>query len=138
MGSRGESLQMTCMRSFERRSLLKLGAAVPFLRAGPSLAGRDARGVEAAKKEGAGSLYSSASTGPSNAVAEAFKKRYGVNVTVYRAGSADVATRVQSEESAGRPQADALIIEEPALGLLLPYLAAYDSPERGAIAVEYK
>jgi hypothetical protein len=56
------------------------------------------------------------------------RRSYGINVLVYRAGSADVATRVQSEESAGRTQADALIIEEPGLGLLVPYLAAYDSP----------
>ena len=61
--------------------------------------------VEAAKKEGALSLYSSASTGPSNAIAEAFKKKYDINASVYRAGSADIATRVQTEESAGRPQA---------------------------------
>ena len=94
--------------------------------------------IEAAKKEGAVSLYSSASTGPSNAIAEAFKKKYGINVSVYRAGSADVATRVQAEESAGRTQADALIIEEPALSLLLPFLADYDSPERAAIDAAYK
>ena len=76
--------------------------------------------------------------GPSNAIAEAFKKKYGINVSVYRAGSADVATRVQAEESAGRTQADALIIEEPALSLLVPFLAAYDSPERAAIDAAYK
>ncbi|MCE9658514.1 MAG: extracellular solute-binding protein [Burkholderiales bacterium] len=124
-----------------RRSVLKLGAAagasslLPF---GVARAASDPAVVEAAKKEGTVSLYSSASTGPSNAVAEAFKKKYGVNVLVYRAGSADVATRVQSEEAAGRPQADALIIEEPGLGLLLPFLASYDSPERAAIPAQYK
>ena len=124
-----------------RRSVLKLGAAVgasSLLPLGTARAASDPALVEAAKKEGTVSLYTSASTGPSNAVAEAFKKKYGINVLVYRAGSADVATRVQSEESAGRPQADALIIEEPALGLLLPFLAAYDSPERAAIAAMYK
>ena len=124
------------MPSMDRRSLLKLAAATPFVRT--ASAASDPQLVEAAKKEGAVSLYSSASTGPSNAIAEAFKKKYGVGVTVYRAGSADVATRVQTEENAGRTQADALIIEEPALGLLMPYLAAYDSPERAPIAPEYK
>ncbi|WP_270933497.1 ABC transporter substrate-binding protein [Falsiroseomonas oryzae] len=84
------------------------------------------------------SLYTSASTGPSNAIAEAFRRKYGIAVTVYRAGSADIATRVQTEESANRPQADALIIEEPALSLLRPFLATYDSPERAAIPADYK
>ena len=125
-----------------RRTLLRAGtaavAAHAVLRAFPAGAASDPKVIEAAKKEGAVSLYSSASTGPSNAAAEAFKKNYGIDVSVYRAGSADVATRVQTEETAGRPQADALIIEEPALGLLMPYLATYDSPERAAIDAAYK
>jgi iron(III) transport system substrate-binding protein len=125
-----------------RRSLLQMGvafaASAPLFRSSASRAASDPAIIEAAKKEGTVSLYSSASTGPSNATAEAFKKKYGINVTVYRAGSADVATRVQSEESANRPQADALIIEEPALSLLMPYLASYDSPERAVIPAEYK
>jgi iron(III) transport system substrate-binding protein len=129
------------MTTTTRRAVLKmsaalgLGALIPSLRA---MAASDPKVIEAAKKEGTVSLYTSASTGPSNAIAEAFKKTYGVNVSVYRAGSADVATRVQAEEAAGRTQADALIIEEPALSLLVPYLAAYDSPERAAIDAVYK
>lgn len=125
-----------------RRTLLQAGAAfagtAPFLNLSSASAASDPKVVEAAKKEGTVSLYSSASTGPTNAIAEAFKKTYGINVTVYRAGSADVATRVQTEEQAGRTQADALIIEEPALSLLMPFLASYDSPERAPIAAEYK
>jgi iron(III) transport system substrate-binding protein len=129
-------------RSVRRRTLLQLGAAAvaapSLLRVRAALAASDLALIEAAKKEGAVSLYSSASTGPSNAAAEAFKKAYGIDVQVYRAGSADVATRVQTEEKAGRPQADALIIEEPALSLLMTYLAAYDSPERAEIDAAYK
>lgn len=123
-----------------RRSMLLMGAGAvtPIMRMAPAFAASDPQIIEAAKKEGTVSVYSSASTGPSNAIAEAFKKKYGINVTVYRAGSSDVATRVQSEEKAGRPQADALIIEEPALSLLTPFLAAYDSPERATIPAEYK
>ncbi|VTU35828.1 ABC transporter substrate-binding protein [Variovorax sp. PBL-E5] len=125
-----------------RRTFLQIGAAMAgagaLWRAPRALAASDPKIVEAAKKEGTVSLYSSASTGPSNAIAEAFRKKYGINVSVYRAGSADVATRVQTEESAGRTQADALIIEEPALSLMLPYLADYDSPERAAIDAAYK
>jgi iron(III) transport system substrate-binding protein len=109
-----------------------------WLRPPAVLAASDPKVVDAAKKEGAVSLYSSASTGPSNAIAEAFKAKYGIPVAVYRAGSADVATRVQAEEAARRNQADALIIEEPALSLLLPFLAAYDSPERASIDAAYK
>jgi iron(III) transport system substrate-binding protein len=124
-----------------RRALLQMGAAAgaaTFMRTVPATAASDPKVIEAAKSEGTVSLYSSASTGPSNAIAEAFKKKYGINVTVYRAGSSDVATRVQGEEKAGRTQADALIIEEPALSLLIPYLASYNSPERAAIPAEYK
>ena len=129
-------------RPLDRRSLLAISAALagaaPLLRAPGAFAASDPKLVEAAKQEGTLSLYSSASTGPSNAIAQAFKKKHGIDVQVYRAGSADVATRVESEESANRSQADALIIEQPALSLLMPYLAKYDSPERAAIAPEYK
>lgn len=125
-----------------RRLLLKMGGALagaaPILGVSPSCAASDPKLIADAKKEGAVALYSSASTAPSNAIAEAFKKKYGIAITVYRAGSADVATRVQAEEAAGRVQADALIIEEPALSLLTAYLANYDSPERAAIAAAYK
>jgi iron(III) transport system substrate-binding protein len=122
----------------DRRRFLAAGAgAAAALAAAPASAQEAAR-LEAARREGSLSLYSSASTGPTNALAEAFRRKYGVTVSVYRAGSADVATRVQSEEAARRPQADALIIEEPALSVLRPFLAAYDSPERARIAAEYK
>jgi len=124
-----------------RRSLLMgaaLAGAAPLLRISPSIAASDPAVVAAARREGTVSLYSSASTGPTNAAAEAFRRKYGINVTVYRAGSADVATRVQTEEAANRPQADALIIEEPGLSLLRPFLAEYDSPERAAIPPQYK
>ena len=130
------------LSAMNRRTMLQMSAGIAgasaLLRAPSAVAASDPKVVEAAKKEGAVSLYSSASTGPSNAIAEAFKGKYGIPVAVYRAGSADVATRVQAEEGARRTQADALIIEEPALGLLLPFLAAYDSPERAGIDAAYK
>ena len=124
-----------------RRAMLRMSAALvagTFVAGRPARAASDPKVIEAARKEGSVSLYSSASTGPSNALAEAFRKKYNINVSVYRAGSADVATRVQAEESAGRTQADALIIEEPALSLLAPFLANYDSPERKAIDAAYR
>lgn len=138
-------------RSMSRRRFLSAaaattgaGAMAPLLGA---CSGDDSSGevatnpdeiLEAAKKEGGVSLYSSASTGPSNALAETFDKEYGIQVEVYRAGSSDVATRVEQEESARRTQADVLIIEEPALSLLRQYLAEYDSPDREDIADEFK
>ena len=129
-------------KHISRRTMLKMGAAAvsagSLMRTPDALAASDPKLIEAAKKEGAVSLYTSASTGPSNAIAEAFKAKYGIPVAVYRAGSADVATRVQAEEAARRNQADALIIEEPALSLVLPFLAAYDSPERASIDAAYK
>lgn len=128
-------------RTLHRRSVLMGAAAAgaaPFLGGAPAFAASDPAVIAAARREGTVSLYTSASTGPSNAIAEAFRRKYGITVTVYRAGSADIATRVQTEEGAGRPQADALIIEEPALSLIKQFLAAYDSPERAVIPPEYK
>lgn len=128
--------------ALNRRSFLAMSAALagaaPLLRSGTAAAASSPAVIEAAKREGTLSLYTSASTGPSNAIAEAFRKTYGINVLVYRAGSSDIATRVQGEEAAGRPQADALIIEEPALSILMPFLAEYDSPERAVIDAKYK
>lgn len=125
--------------NFNRRAVLMMGAAAMAIAATTGASAQsDAALIEAAKAEGVVNLYSSASTGPTNALAQAFKEKYGIEVSVYRAGSAEIATRVQSEESAGRPQADVLIIEEPALSLLRPFLAEYDSPERAVIDDEYK
>lgn len=131
---------MTKVRTtgIDRRTLLASSAAVAAFGATPRSASAQAALVEAARREGSVSLYSSASTGPTNALAEAFRRKYNIPVSVYRAGSADVATRVQSEEAARRPQADVLIIEEPALSVLMPFLAAYDPPERAKIPAEYK
>jgi iron(III) transport system substrate-binding protein len=136
------------LSAMNRRNVLKMSASIAgigILRpASGECASADAietdpaKRITAAAAEGAVSLYSSASTGPSNAIAEAFKKKYGIPVGVYRAGSSEVATRMQAEEAAGRSQADALIIEEPALDLLVPYLAIYDSPERASIDAAYK
>ena len=133
--------KVSTRRPATRRSLLAAATAVaagPALWPGPARAASDPKLIDAARKEGALALYSSASTGPSNAIAEAFTKEYGIRALVYRAGSSDVATRIESEEKAARTQGDALIIEEPALSLLTPYLADYDSPERAPIAAEYK
>ena len=128
--------------AIDRRTVLRVSAGLAgagsLLGLSSAHAASEPKVIEAARKEGTVSLYSSASTGPSNAIAEAFKAKYAIPVAVYRAGSADVATRVQAEEAAKRNQADALIIEEPGLSLLLPFLAAYDSPERAAIDAAYK
>lgn len=128
--------------SVPRRKVLQYGAAVigsgALIGAGAARGASDPGLIEAAKKEGSLSLYTSASTGPSNAIAEAFKVKYGISVQVYRAGSAEVATRVLSEDAARRPQADALIIEQPALSQIAQLLVPYDSPERAAIDAAYK
>jgi len=128
--------------SLNRRAILKMSASVVGIASGLGSqnvnAASDPKIIEAAKKEGEITLYSSASTGPTNSVAQAFKAKYGIPVSVYRAGSAEIATRVQKEETSRRNLADALIIEEPALSLLMPYLAIYDSPERATIDAAYK
>ena len=106
--------------------------------ASPAFAASDPKVIEAAKKEGAVSLYTSASTGPSNAIAEAFG-RSTASMSRFTGPDRPTSPRACRPRSRrGRTQADALIIEEPALSLLMPYLAEYDSPERAVIDAAYK
>ena len=73
-----------------------------------SLSGPDRtqRLIDGAKKEGVVSLYSSAVTDDSNAIAGAFEKKYGVKVQLWRGSSEDILRRAVTEHRGGRDDVD--------------------------------
>ena len=71
--------------------------------------------VEAAKKEGAVTIYSSQGLVLLNDLAERFKKEYGINVTVVRAIDAEAWPKVDAEFSTGRGIADVHVAADEAV-----------------------
>jgi iron(III) transport system substrate-binding protein len=67
---------------------------------------RTERLMDGAKKEGVITLYSSAVTDDSNAIAAAFEKKYGVKVQLWRGSSEDILRRAVTEHRGGRDDAD--------------------------------
>jgi iron(III) transport system substrate-binding protein len=92
--------------------------------------------VERAKKEGKAVLYTSLDTKIVESIIGAFKDRFGVNVEFFRAGSADVSSKVLQEAEAGRLAADVIDISDVAAFLVMKergILEAYESPFRKTI-----
>jgi len=71
--------------------------------------------TDGAKREGALTIYTSAQTNDLGPVVEAFEKKYGVRVTVWRAGSEAVLTRAIQESRAGRHTVDVVETNGPEL-----------------------
>ena len=69
-------------------------------------ADRDSRLVEKAKQEGALSLYTSMQVTDSRPLTEAFEKKYGIRVALWRASGEKVAQRVVTEARGGRHDVD--------------------------------
>src|SRR6185436_9897202 len=69
---------------------------------------RTQRLIAGAKKEGALTLYSSAQTQVMTAVGQAFEKKYGVKVDLWRGSSEQILQRAQTEARAGRLVADVM------------------------------
>jgi iron(III) transport system substrate-binding protein len=67
---------------------------------------RTQRLIDGAKKEGVITLYSSAVTDDSNAIASAFEKKYGVKVQLWRGSSEDILRRAVTEHRGGRDDVD--------------------------------
>jgi iron(III) transport system substrate-binding protein len=67
---------------------------------------RSARLIDGAKKEGFVTLYSSAVVADTNAIIEAFQKKYGVQVRLWRGSSDDILRRAVAEARGGRYDAD--------------------------------
>ena len=93
------------MRTGLARGLLAC-AALCALAAGASE--MDARVIERAKKEGAVSLYTSMQLVDSRPLTEAFEKKYGIKVGLWRASGEKVAQRVLTEARGARFEVDAI------------------------------
>ena len=71
--------------------------------------------VEGARQEGALTIYTSAQTTDLGPVVDAFEKKYGIEVTVWRAGSETVLNRALQEARAGRFTVDVIETNGPEL-----------------------
>src|SRR6187200_614822 len=71
--------------------------------------------VEGAKKEGALNIYTSAQSNDLGPVVAAFEKRYGIKVSVWRAGSENVLHRALQESRANRFTVDIIETNGPEL-----------------------
>jgi iron(III) transport system substrate-binding protein len=103
------------------------GAEAMYLYQG---ADREQRLVEGARKEGALVLYTSLATTESMPLAEAFEKKYGVKVELWRAVSEKVVQRAITEARARRYAVDVVETNGPELEMLAreKLLAPFFSP----------
>ncbi len=81
-------------------------------------ADRDARLLEGARKEGTLSLYTSLNTKDSGPITEAFEKKTGVKVLLWRSSSEKVLQRAVTEARAGRFVCDVLETNGPEMEAL--------------------
>ena len=93
-------------------------------------ADRDARLVERAKQEGTLVLYTSLAPTESKPLAEAFEKKYGVKVELWRALSDKVVQRVVTEAQGKRYSVDVVETNGPEMEMLAreKLLAEFHSP----------
>jgi iron(III) transport system substrate-binding protein len=91
-------------------------AASPSPAAKPAAASApaDKADVEAAKKEGAVVWYTSTPLRQAQVVGEAFEKKYGFKVEVFRTGGEQVIQRFRTEQAAGKTVVDLLTASDPA------------------------
>jgi len=99
----------------QRRSLLAGIAALACTRARPA---DDAARVAAARREGGLVLYASMPQDEMQALADGFGERFGLKVSVWRAGSERILQRVLAETRAGRQAADVVETNSPELEVL--------------------
>jgi iron(III) transport system substrate-binding protein len=69
--------------------------------------------IEAAKKEGKVSYYTSTPVNAANEIAKRFEAKYGIKVELFRSGGEATLQRFQTEVSAGKVMADVLTITDP-------------------------
>jgi iron(III) transport system substrate-binding protein len=94
---------------------------------------RDARLIAKAREEGTVTLYTSMATTESGPLAQAFEKKYGIKVQLWRALSENVLQRAVSETRAGRramdvvetnaPQVEAMAREQVVAQFFSPHFA---------------
>jgi iron(III) transport system substrate-binding protein len=86
----------------------------PAAKPAASSAPADKADVEAARKEGAVVWYISTPLRQAQVVGEAFEKKYGFKVEVFRTGGEQVIQRFQTEVAAGKTVVDLLTASDPA------------------------
>ena len=84
----------------------RIAAVLVSLAATAAVAQLDPATIEKAKKEGAVSLYTSMQVVDSRPLTEAFEKKYGIKVSLWRASGEKVAQRVLTEGRGGRHEVD--------------------------------
>jgi iron(III) transport system substrate-binding protein len=90
-------------------------ASTLILVAGSAFAQTDPKVVDAAKKEGQVSVYTSLISEDLTALSQAFEKKYGIKVNGWRAGSEKVLQRAVTEARANRHDADVIETNGPEL-----------------------
>jgi iron(III) transport system substrate-binding protein len=111
-----------------RRAVLAAGAALGV----PGMArAADTVDLEAAKREGKVTLYTSAPIAAAQKFATTFEQKFGIKVELFRSGGTEVLRRFMMERDAGRIAADVLVTSDPAAaidlaakGLFLPFRPA--------------
>ena len=95
-------------------------------------ADRDARLMERAKQEGVVALYTSLAPTESMPLAEAFEKKHGIKVELWRALSDKVVQRVITEAQGGRHAVDVIETNGPEMEMLAreKVLAEFHSPHQ--------
>jgi iron(III) transport system substrate-binding protein len=101
-------------------------------------ADRDARLVERAKQEGTVVLYTSLAPTESKPLADAFEKKYGVKVELWRALSDKVVQRVVTEAQGRRHSVDVVETNGPEMEMLAreKLLAEFHSPHLADLPAE--
>lgn len=101
-----------------------------------------ARVVEAARKEGEVSFYSSGIARMEEPLMKLFEDRYGIKVRYARPGGGEIVVRkYETEAEAGRPQVDVMTLTDTALALYLEdksLLAPVAVPNMGRLAPQVK
>jgi iron(III) transport system substrate-binding protein len=114
-----------------RRSVLAGAAALGLPAVLRTAAAADSVDLDAAKREGKVSLYTSAPIAAAQKVAAAFEQKFGIKVELFRSGGTEVLRRFMMERDAGRIGADVLVTSDPAAaidlaakGLFVPFRPA--------------
>lgn len=98
-----------------------------YLYSGPD---REDKLVEGARKEGRVNIYTSLNTRDSGPITEAFEKKYGVKIALWRSSSEKVVQRAVTEARSGRFAFDVLETNGPEMEILYreKLLAPFHSP----------
>lgn len=119
---------LTLMAGLQPGAVLAQGAAGDFLNyQGPD---REKRLIERAKQEGALTIYTSLAPSEARPMVEAFEKKYGIKVELWRALSERVVQRAVSEAKAGRHAVDVVATNGPEMESLAreKVLTTYHTP----------